>query len=59
MGDDRTTDRGTFHGVDVEEFLDAVESVISKGDRAEIVPVKKGIKVLRVRRINVEDEKKN
>lgn len=59
MGDEKRAERDTFHGVGVEDFLDAVESVISKGDRAEIVPVKKGIKVLRVRRINVEDEKKN
>lgn len=28
----------------------AVECIVNKGDRAEIVPVKDGVKVLRVRR---------
>lgn len=30
--------------------IKAIESVLSKGDRAEVVPVKDGVKVMRVRR---------
>lgn len=36
--------------------IKVIESVIAKGDRAEVVPVKDGVKVLRVRR---EEVKKN
>lgn len=32
------------------QAVKAIESVLSKGDRAEVVPVKDGVKVLRVRR---------
>lgn len=28
----------------------AIEAVLSKGDRAEVIPVKDGVKVMRVRR---------
>lgn len=34
--------------------IKAIESVLSKGDRAEVVPVKDGVKVLRVRREEVK-----
>lgn len=40
----------TFHGWDVREFLQTVDRVLSKGDRAEVVPGKDGVKILRVRR---------
>lgn len=33
-----------------ESTIKAIESAISKGDRAEVVPVKGGVKVLRVRK---------
>lgn len=33
--------------------IKAIESVLAKGDRAEVVPVKGGVKVLRVRRETV------
>lgn len=33
--------------------IKAIESVLAKGDRAEVVPVKDGVKVLRVRREKV------
>lgn len=33
--------------------IKAIESVLEKGDRAEVVPVKDGVKVLRVRRETV------
>lgn len=50
--------RGTFRGMDVDEFLDAVELALSKGDRAEIVPMRDGsVKVIRVRRSGVEVKK--
>lgn len=33
--------------------IKAIEFVLAKGDRAEVVPVKDGVKVLRVRRETV------
>lgn len=36
----------------------AVESVLAKGDRAELIPVKDGVKVVRVRREEVRYGKK-
>ena len=38
--------------------IKAIESVVNKGDRVEIVPVKDGLKVLRVRRKIVKTEQK-
>lgn len=38
--------------------IKAIESVLAKGDRAEIVPVKDGVKVLRVKRETVRDGNK-
>lgn len=37
--------------------IKAIESVLSKGDRAEVIPVKDGVKVMRVRRETVTHEK--
>lgn len=34
--------------------IKAIESVLAKGDRAEVVPVKDGVKVLRVMRKQVK-----
>lgn len=33
--------------------IKAIESVLSKGDRAEVIPVKDGVRVMRVRRVAV------
>ena len=33
-----------------EEQIKAIEEVVSKGDRAEVVPVKDGLLILRTRR---------
>lgn len=33
-----------------KKAISAIESVLAKGDRAEVIPVKDGVKVLRVRR---------
>lgn len=33
----------------------AIESVLSKGDRAEVIPVKDGIRVMRVKREAVKN----
>lgn len=38
--------------------IKAIESVLSKGDRAEVIPVKDGVRVMRVRRENVFDVNK-
>lgn len=34
--------------------IKAIESVLSKGDRIEIIPVKDGVKVMRVRRETIK-----
>lgn len=41
------------------QTIKAIESVLSKGERAEVVPVKDGVKVLRVRREEVKENGKN
>lgn len=41
------------------QTIKAIESVLSKGDRAEVVPVKDGVKVLRVRREEVKTNGKS
>lgn len=33
-----------------EAVVRAIESVLSKGDRAEVIPTKDGVKVVRIRR---------
>lgn len=33
--------------------IKAVESILSKGERAELIPVKDGVKIIRVRREEV------
>lgn len=38
--------------------IKAAESVLAKGDRVELIPVKDGVKVVRVRREEVKDGKK-
>lgn len=35
--------------------IKSIESVLSKGDRAEVIPVKDGVRVMRVRREEVKD----
>lgn len=32
------------------ETIKAIESILSKGDRAEVIPTKDGVKVVRIRR---------
>lgn len=41
-----------------EKTIKSVESILSKGDRVEMIPVKDGVKVMRVRREEVKNEKK-
>lgn len=36
-----------------EKTIKAAESILSKGDRVELIPVKGGVKVVRVRREEV------
>lgn len=33
-----------------ENAIKAIETVLAKGDRAEVIPVKDGVKVMRVKR---------
>lgn len=37
-----------------EKIIKAAESILAKGDRVELIPVKDGVKVMRVRRETVE-----
>ena len=37
-----------------EKTVKAAESILSKGDRVELIPVKDGVKVMRVRREEVK-----
>lgn len=37
-----------------EKTIKAAESVLAKGDRVELIPVKDGVKVVRVRREEVK-----
>lgn len=37
-----------------EEQIKAIESVVAKGDRAEVVPVRDGLMILRTRREKVK-----
>lgn len=37
-----------------EKTIKAAESVLAKGDRVELIPVKDGVKVVRVRRDEVK-----
>ncbi len=39
-----------------EKTIKKVESVLAKGDRAELIPVKNGVKVVRVRREEVKKD---
>lgn len=41
-----------------EKTMKAVESILEKGNRVELIPVKDGVKVVRVRREEVKNEKK-
>lgn len=33
-----------------EQDIKNIESILSKGDRAEVIPTKEGVKVVRIRR---------
>lgn len=41
-----------------EPEIRKAESALAKGDRVELIPVKDGVKVVRVRREEVKNEKK-
>ena len=56
MADNIDMDNGTFFGMDIMTFLRCVESPIMKGDRAEVIPVNGGVKVLAVHRAAAEPD---
>lgn len=37
-----------------EKTIEAIESVLAKGDRVELIPVKDGVKVIQVRRKEIK-----
>ena len=39
-----------------EKTIKTAESVLAKGDRVELIPVKDGVKVVRVRRVEVKKD---
>ena len=39
-----------------EKSLKAIETVLAKGDRVELIPVKDGIKVIHIKRKEVKSE---
>ena len=39
-----------------EKTIKAIETVLSKGDRVELIPVKDGIKVIHIKRKEVKPE---
>ena len=39
-----------------EKTIKAIETVLSKGDRVELIPVKDGIKVIHIKRKEVKSE---
>lgn len=41
-----------------EKTVKSAESILAKGERVELIPVKNGVKVVRVRREEVKNEKK-
>ena len=38
--------------------IEAIEAVLRKGDRTELIPVKDGVKIIHIRREEVRAEKK-
>ncbi len=39
-----------------EKTIKAVEAVLAKGDRVELIPVRDGVKVVRIRREEVKEK---
>ena len=39
-----------------EKTIKAIETVLAKGDRVELIPVKEGIKVIHIKRKEVKSE---
>ena len=39
-----------------EKTINAIETVLAKGDRVELIPVKDGIKVIHIKRKEVKSE---
>lgn len=37
-----------------EKTIEAIESVLAKGDRVELIPVKDGVKIIQVRRKEIK-----
>lgn len=42
-----------------EKIMKMIESILDKGDRVELIPVKDGVKVVRVRREEVKEHGKS
>lgn len=46
-----------LHNTNIDEkTIKAIESILERGERVELIPVKEDIKVMRVRREEVKDD---
>lgn len=48
---------GMFHGMLVEDFLRRVDAPLSRGERVELIPTKGRLKVMRIRREEVKENR--
>ena len=39
-----------------QEHIETIEAIVGKGDRVEIIPVKDGLRILRIRREEVKPD---
>lgn len=46
-----------FHGMLVEDFLRQVDAPLSRGERVELIPAKDKVKVMRIRREEVKENR--
>lgn len=48
---------GTFYGVLVEDLLRRLDAPLSRGERVELIPTKGSLKVMRIRREEVKENR--
>jgi hypothetical protein len=52
--DGSTVKSGTFYGYHPNTFLQMLDKPLAKGDRVELIPVKDGVKVIRIKREEIK-----
>ena len=48
---------GTFYGILVEDLLRRLDTPLSRGERVELIPTKGSLKVMRIRREEVKENR--